>query len=478
MAHTANHCVVVAQLYTQGKGRGIFPFIVQLRDEETHMPLKGIKIGEIGAKLGMNSVNNGFLGFESVRIPRNNMLMKNAQVKEDGTFIKAPSSVLTYGTMMFVRVVIVRDMSQYLSKAATIAIRYSAIRRQSQINPSEPEVQVMDHLTQQYKLFPQLAKSIIFKLTADYIWDMYNQVTSELDKGQLERLPEMHAMSCCLKAVTTADASLGVETCRLACGGHGYMASSNFSISYGLVTAASTYEGENTVLLLQTARYLMKAWNAAVNGQSLTPTVAYLSMVQRVKNPRFDRSIAGIIEAFQYTAGKMIQIGYDNIERRKRSGGMTQEEAVNATSIELAQASEMHCRSFLVESSYKAINSMIGELSPALAKVLQDIIELYAVDSALLNLKYLMRFVSISQEDVSNLQERLENVLGRIRPNAVGMVDSFDLSDKVLNSTLGAYDGNVYERLFEDAMKSPLNQEPVNKSFELYLKPLMMKSKI
>lgn len=55
----------------------------------------------------------------------------------------------------------------------------------------EPEVQVIDHLTQQYKLFPQLAKCIIFKLTADYIWDLYNQVTSELDKGQLDRLPEV-----------------------------------------------------------------------------------------------------------------------------------------------------------------------------------------------------------------------------------------------------------------------------------------------
>lgn len=135
VAHTANYCVVVAQLYTQGQGRGIFPFIVQLRDTDTHMPLKGIKIGEIGAKLGMNSVNNGFLGFENVRIPRDQMLMKNAQVLEDGTFVKAPSSVLTYGTMVFVRVVIVRDMSLFLAKASTIAIRYSAVRRQSQINP-------------------------------------------------------------------------------------------------------------------------------------------------------------------------------------------------------------------------------------------------------------------------------------------------------------------------------------------------------
>lgn len=40
----------------------------------------GIKIGEIGSKLGMNSTNNGYLGFENVRIPRTNLLMKNAQV--------------------------------------------------------------------------------------------------------------------------------------------------------------------------------------------------------------------------------------------------------------------------------------------------------------------------------------------------------------------------------------------------------------
>lgn len=82
MGHSANYAVVVAQMYTKGKCHGIQPFIVQLRDEETHMPLPGIKIGEIGSKMGLNSTNNGFLGFENVRIPRMHMLMKNAQVLE------------------------------------------------------------------------------------------------------------------------------------------------------------------------------------------------------------------------------------------------------------------------------------------------------------------------------------------------------------------------------------------------------------
>lgn len=71
------------------------------------------------------------------------------------------------------------------------------------------------------------------------------------------------------------------------------------------------------------------------------------------------------------------------------------------------------------------------------------------------------------------MQIRLENVLAKIRPNAVGIVDGFDIPDASLNSTLGAYDGNVYERIFTEAQKSPLNQEPVNESFEKYLKPFM-----
>lgn len=80
VGHSANYAIVVAQLYTKGQCHGIHPFIVQLRDIETHMPLQGIKIGELGCKLGMNSTNNGYLGFENVRIPRTHLLMKNSQV--------------------------------------------------------------------------------------------------------------------------------------------------------------------------------------------------------------------------------------------------------------------------------------------------------------------------------------------------------------------------------------------------------------
>ena len=41
VGQTANYAIVVAQLHTKGVCHGIHPFVVQLRDEETHKPLPG-----------------------------------------------------------------------------------------------------------------------------------------------------------------------------------------------------------------------------------------------------------------------------------------------------------------------------------------------------------------------------------------------------------------------------------------------------
>lgn len=473
LGQTANYAVVVAQLYTQGQCRGIHPFIVQLRDENTHEPLPGIKIGEIGTKLGMNATNNGFLGFESVRIPREHMLMKNSQVLEDGTYVKAPSDKLTYGTMMFVRVVLVRDIASYLSKAATIAIRYSAVRRQSQINPEEPEAQILNYVTQQYKLFPNLAACFAFRMSADWIWEMYNNVTAELDQGELERLPELHGLACCLKAVASSDAATGIEQLRLACGGHGYMDASNLPTTYGLVTATCTYEGENTVLLLQTARYLVKAWKQAVSGHDpLPPTVEYLGVLARgSKQLPWKNTLKCIVRSHQAVAAGKIRLAAENVERRIRSG-LTPEDAWNQTSIELAACAESHCRAFLVMRFVEAVKKM-NTISKELHSVLLQLCELYSVYWVLQRVGDFLRFTSLTNEDVPMLQTRLEETLSALRLNAVGIVDGFDIRDEILASALGAYDGNVYQRLYDEAMKSPLNQESVNQSFHKHLKPFM-----
>ena len=394
LGHTANYALIFAQLYTLGKCYGIHPFIVQIRDEETHKPMKGITVGEIGTKVGFNSVNNGFLGFDKVRIPLKNLLAKNSKVLENGEYKKGKSSVLAYGTMTFIRVGILIEAARFMAAAATISTRYSTVRRQSPINPKQPEPKIIEHVTQQMKIFPVIAKAVVFKLAADYLWTTYEQVTEELAKGNLARLPELHALSCCLKAVCSDEAAESVELCRRACGGHGYLASAGFSDVYKTSTAAQTYEGENTVLLLQTARYLIKAWGQALKGEKLPPTVEYLSKYVRRSEQRenWDGSPSGILRALQSAAAGKIALAYKHLEERKKT--LSHEEAFNQTGIELSQAAQIHCQLFLLQSATTSINNSTKTLSPGLGYILRDILELYAVELALRSLGSLLQVKS------------------------------------------------------------------------------------
>ena len=77
--------VAMARLFIRGRDYGPHAFVVPIRDAATHLPLPGIKVGDIGPKFGYNGVDNGFLSFNHVRVPRDNMLMR---------FAKACNSIL------------------------------------------------------------------------------------------------------------------------------------------------------------------------------------------------------------------------------------------------------------------------------------------------------------------------------------------------------------------------------------------------
>ena len=87
---------------------------------------------------------------------------------------------------------------------------------------------------------------------------------------------------------------------------------------------------------------------------------------------------------------------------------------------------------------------------------------------------FLQQNTRLTKDHVIQLQSRYVTLLAAIRPHAVNLVDSFDIRDEVLNSTLGAWDGNVYQRLFDLAAQSPLNKDTVHReSFNKYLKPML-----
>ncbi|KAF5571374.1 acyl oxidase [Fusarium phyllophilum] len=89
LGKAANHAVVVAQLILNGKPYGPHPFVVPIRDMKTHEPLPDIHVGDIGPKFGYNTMDNGFLLFNNVKIPHVNMLNRFSGVDpETGKYIR------------------------------------------------------------------------------------------------------------------------------------------------------------------------------------------------------------------------------------------------------------------------------------------------------------------------------------------------------------------------------------------------------
>ena len=66
----ANHALVFAKCLVDGNQYGVQASIVPIRHMGTHIPLPGIKVGDLGTKLGYNSKDNGWLMFNQVRVPR------------------------------------------------------------------------------------------------------------------------------------------------------------------------------------------------------------------------------------------------------------------------------------------------------------------------------------------------------------------------------------------------------------------------
>lgn len=71
----ANHAIVYAKVIVDNNSLGVFPIIVPIRDSN-HNPLPGINCGDIGPKVGYITKDNGYLTFDNVRVPRNNLLNK------------------------------------------------------------------------------------------------------------------------------------------------------------------------------------------------------------------------------------------------------------------------------------------------------------------------------------------------------------------------------------------------------------------
>ena len=134
---------------------------------------------------------------------------------------------------MMMRVMNVSWAARDTSKAAVIACRYSAVRKQGYVEGrSGAEMTVLDYSNQQYRVFRALALSYQFYFNSRHMDDYLHSVQSKITMGDMsaaDELPELHASISAMKAYSTVEGHLNIEECRKAMGGQGFLRASGIA---------------------------------------------------------------------------------------------------------------------------------------------------------------------------------------------------------------------------------------------------------
>ena len=265
-ARDGRMAAVFAQLIVGGEARGVHALLVPIRDERGNV-LPGVTIEDCGAKLGLDGVDNGRIVFDRVRVPRDALLDRYAQVREDGTYfspIENPTKrfFVMLGTLIQGRVSVCGASITASKVALDIAIRRALTRRQFG-PPGGDEVLLMDYRTHQRRLLPALATTYGLHFAQARLVDQLHAAFTADDVPDRKRR-ELETLAAGLKAVASWHATDTIQECREACGGAGYLRANRFAALKADTDVFTTFEGDNTVLLQLAAKNLLTGYRDEV----------------------------------------------------------------------------------------------------------------------------------------------------------------------------------------------------------------------
>jgi acyl-CoA oxidase len=404
--------------------------------------------------------------------------MKYTQVTREGKVTEPPLAQLTYGALLGGRTAMVADSSNTAKKALTIAVRYAAVRRQFAQQGNSIETQLLDYPIHQRRLLPLVAQAVALNFTGMKLQEMYEDMVESLERlkpgdpslnDTLEKLKETHATSAGLKAFCTWACLDTIERCRQACGGHGYSAYSNLPAMFNDFAVQCTWEGDNTILSLQAGRALVSSYQGAVKGAKLPPGMQYLSQPGVLAAKSDDSlSLEDIEQAFNTVAANVVKkAAIEYAENRKK--GMNKEDAMEACSQSRFIAAKLHTISYIYKMNRKAVE---GLEASAEKDALVTTCKLYGLWEVEELQGWFLKYGYFNGAQIDRVQVQVDEHCAEIRKYAIPLIDSFALSDHIINSPLGKYDGSVYESYFAQvqAANQAAKEHPY---FNRLIKPLL-----
>lgn len=451
-AETARVAAVFAQLITpDGERHGVHCFVVPIRDEEGN-DLPGVTTSDCHYKGGLPGVDNGRIQFDQVRIPRENLLNKYADVAEDGTYSSPIENVgrrffTMLGTLIRGRVTVGGSAAAAARVALDIAVRYALERRQFEAPGDDKEVLIMDYLVHQRRLLPLVAKSYALQFAQNELVAKCHELqTSENPDPEEQR--ELEARAAGLKAANTWHATRAIQEAREACGGAGYLAENRLIALKADTDVFTTFEGDNHVLTQLVAKELLTAYADDIKGMSPVEWVRFAAnfagervlkrtaaqtIMQTILDTREDNEEEGSL----FNRGTQVQMFEDreeymlaSVARRLQSKAkeMSAFDAFNAVQDHVLHTARAHIDRVILEAFVAGIDACEDEKA---REILAMVCDLYALSVIEEDKAWFIEHRFISTERAKAVTRGLNDRCRRLRPHAELLVDGFGIPEQL-----------------------------------------------
>lgn len=482
-AHSATHCSVYARLVVRGKDYGVKTFIVPLRDSD-HNLMPGISIGDIGSKMGRDGIDNGWIQFSNVKIPRYFMLQKYCKVSVDGEVKEPPLNQLSYSALLLGRVVMVKDAFRWSARVVTIALRYAVGRTQFKAalaKENDDESQLLNYPLHQRRLLPLLALTYAFSNGANVLQETSTRTMEELDDAvisnnkealdsSVEKTKSLFIASGSLKSTCTWLTLNTIDACRQACGGHGYSAYAGFGKAFNDFAVQCTWEGDNNILGMSVGKQLMKTFASTKKGEKSIGILSFLGDLE------ISSGTSPVLDTKDLKDPKKILLAVKvAIVRacvRTDEILQTRNGDTDFVGAELVTLSKLLAHFFL-------LNAFLDKIEDSRSKkdilpVLDLLSQLYGASIILESFSGTFLTYSVITTDAIayNSSEHIAELCAKLRPHTIPLTDSFMMSDMMINSPLGYYDGNIYEnymRIVKENNPPKDHKAPYSASLEAML---------
>jgi acyl-CoA oxidase len=451
----ARLAAVFAQLVVSGENHGVHALVVPLRDDKGNLG-PGVRIEDCGEKMGLNGVDNGRIWFDQVRVPRDALLNRYGGVNDRGEYhspIEKPTKrfFTMLGTLVQGRICISGASVSAAKTALTIAVRYG-LRRVQFGPPDEPEVPLLDYRTHQRRLIPLLARTYALHFAQSELAEHFHRTQgTDSDEGDGRRL---ESFAAAMKAAASWHATETIQTCRECCGGAGYMSVNRFAALKADTDVFTTFEGDNTVLMMLVARGLLTDYRdhfGELNPRELVTFVAEQA-VETVVERLFARKIAQVIvdvvpggdetgdlldrdnqlELFRWREGH-ITAGIAQRFRRGLDEGYDPFEVFRAVQNHAVNAARAHTERIVLEAFADAVNNAPeGPIQDALSR-LCDLYALYQVE---LDRGYLQEHGRLTGPRCKAITREVNRLCDEVRGDAEALVDAFGIPDEVLRAPI------------------------------------------